>query len=66
MATKAKRRKRRAWSDTDLRSLKKYSRDMLPVAKIEKLMKRTAGTLRQKAYALGLSLGHQRRSKRKR
>jgi hypothetical protein len=66
MATKAKRRKRRAWSNTDLRSLKKYSRDMLPVAKIEKLMKRTAGTLRQKAYSLGLSLGHQRRTKRKR
>jgi hypothetical protein len=66
MAKKAKRRKRRAWSNTDLRSLKKYSRDMLPVAKIEKLMKRTAGTLRQKAYSLGLSLGHQRRTKRKR
>jgi hypothetical protein len=66
MATKAKRRKRRAWSDADLRTLKKYSRDMLPVAKIEKLMKRTAGTLRQKAYSLGLSLGHQRRTKRKR
>jgi hypothetical protein len=66
MAKKAKRRKRRAWSDVDLRSLKKYSRDMVPVTKIEKLLKRTAGTLRQKAYSLGLSLGHQRRKARKR
>ena len=61
-----KTRKRKLWTDTDLRALKKYSREMLPVRKIEKLLKRTAGTLRQKAYSMGLSLGHQRRKTRKR
>ena len=62
MAKKVKRRK--AWTDVELRTLKKYSREKVPVAKIEKLMKRSMGTLRQKAYSLGLSLGHQRRKKR--
>ncbi len=62
MAKKVKRRK--AWTDVDLRALKKYSREKLPVAKIEKLLKRSVATLRQKAYSLGLSLGHQRRKKR--
>jgi hypothetical protein len=64
MAKKVKRRKRKVWTAPDLRALKKYSREKLPVAKIEKLLKRTASTLRQKAYTLGLSLGHQRRKKR--
>jgi hypothetical protein len=62
MAKKTKKRK--AWTDIDLRALKKYSREKLPVAKIEKLLKRSTATLRQKAYSLGLSLGHQRRKKR--
>jgi hypothetical protein len=64
MAKKVKRRTRKAWTGPDLRALKKYSREKLPVAKIEKLMKRTVGTLRQKAFSLGLSLGHRRRKKR--
>ena len=65
MAKKAKRQKRKLWTPADLRALKKYSREMLAVKKIEKLMKRTAGTLRQKAYSIGLSLGHQRRKARR-
>ena len=63
MAKKVKRRKRKAWTDVDLRALKKYSREKLPVVKIEKLMKRTVGTLRQKAFSLGLSLGHRRKKR---
>jgi len=59
-----KKRKTRAykrWSDADLRALKKYSREKLPVAKVSKLLKRTEATIRMKAYSLGLSMGHRRR-----
>ena len=60
VAKKTKRKKYKPWLADELRALKKYSREKLPVAKIEKLMKRTAATLRQKAYSLGLPLGHRR------
>jgi hypothetical protein len=61
MAKKAKRRVKRAtWTKSNLAELRKYSKDKLPVAKISKLMKRTAGALRQKARVLGIRLGHRR------
>ena len=60
MAKKAKRTKRREWTKEDVRELKKHSRAKTPVGKIAKLTKRTDGALRQKAFQLGLSLGHQR------
>ena len=60
MAKTAKRRIRKEWSKDDVRDLKTHSRAKTPVAKISKAMKRTIGALRQKAYSLGLSLGHQR------
>lgn len=60
MAKKAKRGKRVAWSKAHVSELRAHSRAKTPVAKIVKAMKRTAGALRQKAYALGLSLGHRR------
>ena len=61
MPTKrAGRRKRRSWSKTDLRELKAHSRSKSPVKRIAKAMKRTPGALRQKAFSLGLSLGHRR------
>jgi len=60
MVRKARRRKRVAWSKADLRELKQYSRAKTPVVKIAKAMKRTQGALRQKAFALGLRLGHRR------
>ena len=61
MAKKTKRRKNRiAWTKTNVAELKKYSKEKLPVAKISKAMKRTAGALRQKARNLGLPLGHRR------
>jgi hypothetical protein len=61
MAKKTKRRKKRiAWTRANVAELRKYSKDRLPVAKISKVMKRTARALRQKALHLGLPLGHRR------
>ena len=60
MAKTAKRRIRKEWTKDDVRVLKTHSRAKTPVIKISKEMKRTIGALRQKAYSLGLSLGHQR------
>jgi hypothetical protein len=61
MANKrARRPKRRSWSKADVRELRVHSRSKSPVKKIAKAMKRTAGALRQKAFSLGLSLGHRR------
>ena len=58
--TKKKTVARRLYSKEDLKALKEYSKAKIPVAKISKLMKRSAGTLRQKARAMGLPLGHRR------
>jgi hypothetical protein len=60
MAKTTKRSKRREWSKGNVRELKAHSRSKTPVAEISKLMKRTEGALRQKAFQIGLSLGHQR------
>ena len=65
-ATRAKRVARRDWSAQDERELRKHSKSKTPVRDISKALKRTAGALRQKARSLGISLGHQRRSKKKR
>jgi hypothetical protein len=51
---------RRRWTKEQLRELKMHSRTKTPVSKIARTMKRTVGALRQKAFHLGLSLGHQR------
>ena len=60
MAKKANGLKRNAWTKAHERELKGHSRAKTPVAKISKLMKRTAGALRQKARLLGMPLGHRR------
>jgi len=57
---RAKRTKRRTWSEVDVRELKAHSRSKAPVKKIAKAMKRTVGALRQKALSIGLPLGHRR------
>ena len=59
MAKKAKRT-RREYSATDVKMLKSHSKARTPVIKIAKAMKRTEGSLRQKARSLGIALGHQR------
>jgi hypothetical protein len=46
------------FSERVLHELKSHSKAKTPVTKISKAMKRTAGALRQKAFSLGLSLGH--------
>lgn len=53
-------RKRVEWSKAHLQQLKHHSRARTPVAKIAKTMKRSEGALRQKAFSLGLPLGHRR------
>jgi hypothetical protein len=60
LAKKAKRRKRVAWTKIHHAELRKHSKARTPVAKISKMMKRTAGALRQQALKLGIGLGHQR------
>ena len=57
MATK---RKSIAWTKAMHAELRRHSKAKTPVAKIAKLMKRSAGALRQKAFTLGFGLGHQR------
>ena len=51
---------RREWTKENLRELKAHARAKTSVAKISKLTKRTVGALGQKAFTLGLGLGHQR------
>jgi len=60
MAQKAKRSRRREWTKEDISEIKGHSRARTSVAKMSKLMKRTVAALRQKAFDLGLSLGHRR------
>jgi hypothetical protein len=52
--------KRREWTKADLQELKAHSKARTSVYKISKATKRTVGALRQKAFQLGIGLGHQR------
>jgi hypothetical protein len=60
MARKLSSVVRKEWTKEDLRGLKAHSKGRTRVEKISKQMKRTVGALRQKAFALGIPLGHQR------
>jgi hypothetical protein len=57
---KAKKAVRKAYTATDIKLLKQHSKSRTPVAKIAKQMKRSEGSLRQKALVLGIRLGHRR------
>ena len=59
MAKKAKS-KRKEYTKEDVKLLRAHSKARTPVAKVSKLMKRSEGSLRQKARAMGIGLGHQR------
>jgi hypothetical protein len=48
------------YTAADIKLLRQHSKARTPVSKITKLMKRTEGSLRQKALKLGIGLGHQR------
>ena len=60
MMAKRTRRTRKEWTKDDLRSLKQYSREKLPVKKISRLLRRTEAALRTKAHDMGIALGHRR------
>ena len=67
MSTKVTRKNRvlrREWTSAEVRELKQHSKNKTPVRTVSRALKRTPAALRQKAYALGIPLGH-RRSKRK-
>jgi hypothetical protein len=55
-----KKSKPREYTKDDVKLLKAHSKARTPVAKLSKLMKRSEGSLRQKARTLGIGLGHQR------
>jgi hypothetical protein len=55
-----KKRARRVYTSADVKLLKQHSKARTPIAKIAKQMRRSEGSLRQKALTLGIGLGHQR------
>jgi hypothetical protein len=65
-ARRVKRTVRREWSAQDERELRMHSKSKTPVKDISRALKRTPAALRQKAHSLQISLGHQRRLKKKR
>jgi hypothetical protein len=62
---KKRRATRHPWTKQEERELKGHSKSKSPLNTVVRSMKRTAGALRQKAFSLGLSLGHRRSTKRK-
>ncbi|WP_407185122.1 hypothetical protein [Bradyrhizobium centrosematis] len=61
MVKKAKKKiVRQEYTAADVKVLRAHSKAKTPVAKIAKQMKRSEGSLRQKAQKLGIPLGHQR------
>lgn len=48
--------KRHSWENSDIRMLKSLAKKKTPAPKIAKVLKRTEGATRQKAFALGVSL----------
>ena len=60
---RTKRVIRREWTGDEVKEQKKHSKNKTPVKTVSRALKRTPAALRQKAYALGISLGH--RNKRK-
>lgn len=58
---KSKRKKiRKLYTPADIKMLKQHSKARTPVVTVARIMKRSEGSLRQKALALGIGLGHQR------
>jgi hypothetical protein len=50
------KKRRRAWTAQDIRTLKKLAGKGTRATKIARTLKRTEGATRQKAFSLGLSL----------
>ncbi|MGB8633567.1 MAG: hypothetical protein WCD69_30035 [Xanthobacteraceae bacterium] len=51
-----RKKKRRAWTSSELRELKAMARKKAKASQIAKKLKRTEGATRQKAFSIGLSL----------
>ncbi len=51
---------RKPYTAADIKLLKQHSKARTPISKVAKQMKRSVGSLRQKALKLGIGLGHQR------
>jgi hypothetical protein len=60
MAKKVKKIVRHEYTKADVKELRAHSKARTPITKIAKQMKRTEGSLRQKALRLGIRLGHRR------
>jgi hypothetical protein len=60
-----KRAVRRDWTRAEVKELRQHSRDKTRVKTISRALKRTTGSLRQKAHALGIPLGHRRPQKKR-
>lgn len=61
MAKKRRRVKRTRWSKAEDRVLKAHSKNRTRVTRISKEMKRTVGAVRQRAFAVGISVGHRKK-----
>ena len=65
MALKKRRATRRGWSSKDLSDMRSLAKNKTPARTIARRLKRSEGAVRQKAYAVGISLSlRKRRSKR--
>ena len=60
----ARRRVRRDWSKGDLQALRSMARQKTPARRIGSKLKRSEGAVRQKAYAVGLSLNTRKRRRK--
>jgi hypothetical protein len=58
--TTKKKSPRKSYTASDIKLLKAHSKARTPVLKLAKMMKRSEGSLRQKALSLAIGLGHQR------
>jgi hypothetical protein len=63
VVARRKRVVRREWTRDEVKELRKHSKGKTPVKTVSRALRRTPGALRQKAYALGISLGHRNRGK---
>ncbi len=57
---------RREWTKQDLRDLKSLAREYTPARSIGRKLRRSEGAVRQKAYAVGISLSLRGRATKKR
>jgi hypothetical protein len=57
---------RREWTKQDLRDLKSLARERTPARSIGRKLRRSEGAVRQKAYAVGISLSLRGRTSKKR